>query len=96
MRTTPFWRWNQTMSQVRQITIYTTLGYHLCEQAIAMLQPLQTQGIIALTEMDIADDEELLESYGVRIPVLRRQDSDAELGWPFGLEEIEGFLQAPI
>ncbi len=84
------------MSQASQITIYTTLGCHLCEQAIAMLQPLQMQGIIALTEVDIADYEELLETYGVRIPVLRRQDNDAELGWPFGLEEVEGFLQAPI
>lgn len=84
------------MSQARQITIYTTLGCHLCEQAIAMLQPLQMKGIIALTEVDIADYEELLETYGVRIPVLRRQDNDAELGWPFGLEEVESFLQAPI
>jgi hypothetical protein len=84
------------MSQTRQITIYTTLGCHLCEQAIAMLQPLQTQGIIALTEVDIADYEELLETYGLRIPVLRRQDNDAELGWPFGLEKVEGFLQTPI
>ncbi len=61
-----------------------------------MLQPLQMQGIIALTEVDIADYEELLKTYGVRIPVLRRQDNDAELDWPFGLEEVESFLQAPI
>jgi len=82
------------MSQARQITIYTTLDCHLCEQAMAMLQPLQMKDIVAVTEVDIADDEELLESYGVRIPVLRRQDNGAELGWPFGMEEIEGFLVA--
>ena len=81
------------MSRAKQTTIYTTLGCHLCEQAITMLQPLQMKGIISISEVDIADDDELLETYGVRIPVLRRQDNNAELDWPFGIKEVESFLR---
>jgi len=29
----------------------------------------------------------------VRIPVLKREDNGAELGWPFTLDELELFLK---
>ena len=31
--------------------------------------------------------------YAVRIPVLKREDNGAELGWPFTLDELELFLK---
>ncbi len=33
--------------------------------------------------VEIADDEDLLERYGVRIPVLRHRETGGELDWPF-------------
>lgn len=77
----------------RKITFYTTLGCHLCDQALEMLKSLEREGLVAVTEVDIADDDELVEAYGVRIPVLRRRDDGLELGWPFGIKEIKRFLE---
>ncbi len=33
--------------------------------------------------VDIAESEFLSETYGLRIPVLRRNDTGEELDWPF-------------
>jgi len=43
--------------------------------------------------VEIADDDELLERYGVRIPVLQRLDTGAELDWPFDAVAIERLLR---
>jgi hypothetical protein len=40
----------------------------------------------------IDDDEALEERYGVRVPVLRIEDTGAELDWPFDGERLAGFL----
>ncbi len=67
------------------LILYSTVGCHLCEQA---------QGLVYATlgrtvpEVDIADDDGLLERYGVRIPVLKRTDTGDEIGWPFQAREI--------
>ncbi len=42
--------------------------------------------------IDIAEDDALIESYGTRIPVLRREDNGAELGWPFDAAAVQGFI----
>ena len=41
-----------------------------------------------LEEVDISTDEQLVELYGVRIPVVKNSVNDREVGWPFGVEEI--------
>ncbi|WP_256591738.1 glutaredoxin family protein, partial [Pseudomonas sp. HMWF006] len=41
----------------------------------------------------IADDESWFEAYSLRIPVLRRVDTGAELGWPFSADEVVAFLR---
>ncbi|MNH26098.1 hypothetical protein D3C79_861270 [compost metagenome] len=43
--------------------------------------------------VDIADHEGMFEAYGLRIPVLRRCDSGAELNWPFDAEQVVTFLK---
>jgi len=48
-------------------------------------------GVVA-QDVDIADDGSLLERYGARIPVLRRTDNGAELGWPFDAVAVVQFL----
>ena len=70
------------------IQLYGTAFCHLCEEAEAILHELGAETV----HIDIAEDDELLEKYGVRIPVLKRVDTGAELGWPFNAEAVSRFL----
>lgn len=70
------------------IRLYGTACCHLCEEAQAILHELGIQA----EYVDIADDDELLEKYGIRIPVLKRVDTGAELGWPFDAAAVSRFL----
>ena len=72
-----------------EIKLYGTAFCHLCEQAEAVLREI---GIEA-DYVDIADDDVLLEKYGIRIPVLKRADTGAELGWPFDAVAVSRFLE---
>ncbi|AZC19808.1 glutaredoxin family protein [Pseudomonas aestus] len=72
--------------------LFGTLGCHLCELAEAELMPLVEHGLM-VELVDIADSQELFEAYGLRIPVLRRADNGAELGWPFDAEQVVAFLR---
>ena len=42
--------------------------------------------------VDITDPEDLTEVYGLRIPVLRRADTGAELDWPFDTDQVVAFV----
>lgn len=55
------------------------------------LAPLQGNGLRA-REQDIAESDILMERYQLRIPVLRREDTGAELDWPFDLVTAMVFL----
>jgi glutaredoxin len=72
-----------------KLLLYGTLSCHLCEQAEAVLH---AAGVTA-EYTDIAEDEALLEKYGMRIPVVRRVDNGTELGWPFDIAAL-GHLTA--
>ncbi|WP_017905644.1 glutaredoxin family protein [Pseudomonas asplenii] len=72
--------------------LFGTLGCHLCEVAEAVLMPLVEHGLL-VELVDIADDESLFEVYGLRIPVLRRVDTGAELGWPFDAGQVVAFVR---
>lgn len=77
------------------LILYHTEGCHLCEDAHGLaLAALARHGFgpDMLERVEIADDLGLLERYGVTIPVLRDSLSGRELNWPFGLEDIDGFL----
>lgn len=68
------------------LTLYTSPGCHLCEQAEEILDNLG----LAFTAVDISSDVDLVRKYGVRIPVVQRPDG-AELGWPFDSLDVERF-----
>lgn len=72
--------------------LFGTLGCHLCEVAEALLMPFVEHGLL-VELVDIAEHEDWVEHYGLRIPVLRRTDSGAELDWPFEAEQIVEFLR---
>lgn len=44
--------------------------------------------------VEITDDAELLENYGIKIPVLKRLSDQSEIEWPFTLVDIECFIKA--
>ena len=72
---------------MQPLTLYTTSGCHLCEHAEAILET----GGHRFEAKDIADDLELMERYGVRIPVVK-DASGRELGWPFDGTQLQQFL----
>jgi hypothetical protein len=71
--------------------LFGTVGCHLCEVAEAMLMEFVERGLL-VELVDIADDETWFEAYSLRIPILRRVDTGAELGWPFSADQVVAFL----
>ena len=76
----------------KQLLLYTTEGCHLCEQARALVAPLLSAEHVQLLAVEISDSDELVERYGIRIPVLRFSDAPEELGWPFDDQAVQAFL----
>ncbi len=72
-----------------KLYLYGTSFCHLCERAEAVLHSV---GVTA-EQIDIAEDDDLLERYGTRIPVVKRIDSGSELGWPFDEAELRRFIR---
>ncbi len=77
-----------------RLTLYTTLGCHLCEQAKGIIDNSQFAGAIELEQAEIADSDNLMERYGIRIPVVKVVGGEAELGWPFDLEQFDSWFAA--
>lgn len=75
------------------LLLYTTEACHLCEQAVAIIQPLLPEDV-AVELIDISESDALIERYGVRIPVIADSTSGRELGWPFDAQQFLDFLQA--
>ncbi|MCG6933211.1 MAG: glutaredoxin family protein [Gallionella sp.] len=71
-----------------KLMLYGTRYCHLCDQAEALLEAAG----MGAKYVDIASDDALLEKYRVRIPVLVRVDSGAELGWPFDAPALQRFI----
>jgi len=69
-----------------ELTFYTTDGCHLCEEAKVLLQRLLTEQPerYQVEIVDIIQSNELVEKYGVKIPVVKIATRAETLGWPFG------------
>jgi hypothetical protein len=81
---------------MKKYNLYSAEGCHLCEQALELCQ----QAGIAeqVTIIDIVEDDNLVELYGICIPVLEKlkngnchhnENNSNKLFWPFTLAEIE-------
>lgn len=72
--------------------LYGTTACHLCELAEAMLCALSKERPdFQFTKIDISETDELVERYGIVIPVLRHPDG-TELGWPFSQCDVLSLL----
>lgn len=76
-----------------QLTLLSTLGCHLCEQAEDVLQDAKLSRNFEWEIVDIADSDSLVEAYGVRIPVVLHKESGNEIGWPFDLKSFVAWLE---
>lgn len=63
---------------------------HLCDQALAVLAAAR---VPEFTSVWIDGSDDLEADYGERVPVLRDEDGDRELAWPFTPEAVLAFLQ---
>lgn len=76
---------------MRKLIMFYQPECHLCDEAEALLQ---ARGLDeTYLKVDISGDPELLMRYEIHVPVLLRADDQAELFWPFGAAELEGFVQ---
>lgn len=85
-----FYNFLNTMLTLFPLKLYTTSSCHLCDDAYKILSSLKLNDQLIL--IDVADDDALLSSYGMRIPVLHRTDNTNELNWPFTEREVIRFL----
>lgn len=77
------------------LILYSTPACHLCETALLLMEPYLDAMDIDLEEVDISTSEELMEKYGIRIPVIRFKDCGRELDWPFTEDDFLDFVGAP-
>ena len=77
---------------MRELELFGTLGCHLCDDAEQLLVAQVDPALFAVYQVDIADDDQLLERYAERIPVLLDVASGQELNWPFDATTLQAFL----
>jgi len=68
-----------------ELTFYTTDGCHLCEEAKLLLQRLLSDQpeCYQVEIIDIIQSDDLVERYGVKIPVVKKGVNPEGLDWPF-------------
>jgi hypothetical protein len=74
------------------LLLYSTSGCHLCDLAKGLIDEALLEQRFTLKVVDIANDDQLFEMYGVHIPVVKYKHSLQALYWPFSLEELTEYL----
>jgi hypothetical protein len=71
------------------LILYQRDNCHLCDLALAVLAEAR---LPAFDSVFIDDDAELEVRYGARVPVLRDEQREAEISWPFDAAKVSAFL----
>ncbi len=77
---------------MKKVTLYSSEGCHLCEQALAMCLEQMSATDIEVIDIVDAEQPELIDLYGVHIPVLKKVSDETKLFWPFSAEQITQLL----
>lgn len=77
---------------ISNLVLYSTSACHLCEQAMVLLQPWLERGV-CVREVDISESDDLMQRYGLTIPVLARETGGPELNWPFDALKLQRWLE---
>jgi len=77
------------------VKIYFYTGPHcsLCDLADLEIGRTSMSSSLTIEKVNIRQSTELYHLYGARIPVLKRDDNNKEIGWPFTTADLEEFLQ---
>ncbi len=74
-----------------RLTLFQRDDCHLCDQALEVMAAARAPDFRSLW---VDDDPHLEARYGTRVPVLRDEESERELDWPFDVTALRGFLAA--
>jgi thiol-disulfide isomerase/thioredoxin len=78
-----------------KLELLGTLGCHLCDLAEELVQKTAYPLGASFIKIDIADNDQLVEEFGVKIPVIRAvADKDQILSWPFDQQQLIHWIQA--
>ena len=69
--------------------LLSTDGCHLCEVAKSLLDQLHLQYEL----VDIIEEQQLVDLYGDKIPVLMAETAEQALFWPFEQEQIKQYIE---
>lgn len=78
---------------MRELTLFSRPGCHLCEQAIEEIEPLCRAHGVRLRVEDVDDDPGWRERFGLRIPVLCAGAVELS-AWPLDRARIRDWLDA--
>ena len=79
---------------MKLLELMTTEGCHLCDQALPLLVSGIDPSKYEVDLVDIAFDDELMNQYATRIPVLVDPQSKQSLDWPFDAEQLAQFIKS--
>jgi hypothetical protein len=76
--------------------LYSSEGCHLCEQAIELIEHVIPDHQISIVDIidgniegdNVGSEQNLVELYGVHIPVLERLSDNTKLFWPFEQSQL--------
>ncbi|MDG1850665.1 MAG: glutaredoxin family protein [Gammaproteobacteria bacterium] len=92
-----YFKEKKTMPATRKtLILYSTPACHLCETAHELIKPFLSQLEMDIEEVDISESDALIERFGVRIPVIKFEDGEKELGWPFSAENFLAFVSDQV
>jgi hypothetical protein len=72
--------------------LYGTSACHLCEHAEEIIQSVNKNKEINYILLDISESEDLLETFGLIIPVLACTATREKLHWPFNEDALIAFI----
>ena len=76
----------------RRLTLFSGKTCCLCNDAEQLVQQSAPSWYEQLRKIDVTSSPEVYHLYAARIPVLKREDNDRELGWPFDQNQLIEFL----
>jgi glutaredoxin len=62
------------------VKLYMRQRCHLCEDAKTLLEELQQEWQFVIMEVDIDEDDDLIERYGITIPVIELNGEEVQAG----------------
>ena len=78
-----------------ELILYSTEHCSLCDEALELIFSMPELAGHSVRVVDVALDEDLLERFGERLPVLEFQVADTAgqvLDWPFDSQTVRGIL----